>query len=403
MQLQDSIPPSEPPRDRPAPGHVIVAGHGFQLFAESPPLVEAMLADIAAARLRVWMESYIYADDAVGRAVADALVERAQAGLDVRLMIDGFGSFSVPAALLNRLREAGVAVHVFHSLGQILRAPRFLQALNQRNHRKLLVVDERIAYFGGMNVVDPSGIRTTQDAKRRGLPASAGWRDVHVRMEGPRQVEIAALMDRLWRRVHRLPRAKPPRWSVPDFAHAPREAIYFFDSRPTLTDRRPHRVLVPLVQQALREITVSMAYFIPRGRVLRALIKARRRGVRVRVIVPEASDVKIVQWATRHFYEYLLKRGIRIYERRNRMLHSKAMVIDGRWSMIGSCNLDVRSLRINLEFFAVIHSPQLALELNRICLEEMQASRRVDADYCRNRSWWQRQLDRLAWSFRKWL
>jgi len=400
MQLQE---PHSEPGDRQSAERVIVAGHELRLFAESPPLIEAMLADIRAAGSRVWMESYIFADDAAGQAVADALAQRAQAGLDVRLMIDAFGSFSLPGALLNRLRDAGVHVHVFHSLGHVLRAPRILQALNQRNHRKLLVVDERIAYFGGMNVVDQSGIRTVHDAKRRGLPASAGWRDVHARLAGPRQAEIAALMDRLWKRVHRQPRDKPPRWRVPDFSHAPREALYFFASRPTFAERRPHRVLVPLIRQARREIIVSMAYFMPRGRVLRELVKARRRGVRVRVIVPEASDVKLVDWAMRHFYEYLLKRGIRIYERRDRMLHSKAMVIDGRWSVIGSCNLDVRSLRINLEFFAVIHSPPLAVELGRICVEEMQASRRVDADYCRRRTFWRRQLDRLAWSLRKWL
>src|SRR5690606_19696249 len=126
---------------------------------------------------------------------------------------------------------------------------------------------------------------------------------------------------------------------------------------------------VPLMKLARQEITVSMAYFLPIGRVLRALIKARRRGVRVRVIVPGQSDVRLVQWATRHFYGALLRRGIEIYERRDCMLHSKAMVIDGMWSVIGSCNLDARSLRINLEFFAVIRSESLATVLLQICEE----------------------------------
>ena len=119
------------------------------------------------------------------------------------------------------------------------------------------------------------------------------------------------------------------------------------------------------MRQARQEITLSMAYFLPMGRVLRAMVKARRRGARVRVVVPEVSDVRLVQWATRHFYEYLLRRGIHIYERRDRMLHSKAMVVDDRWSVIGSCNLDARSLRINLEFFAVIQSRALAATAGR--------------------------------------
>ena len=319
------------------------------------------------------------------------------------LMVDGFGSFTLSGAMIERLRAAGVGVHVFHSFRRAIRGSQFLQQLNQRNHRKLLVVDDTIAYFGGMNVIDQSGLHTTGDAKARKLPSSAGWRDIHARMVGPRQAEIAAMMDRLWRRVHREPRAKPPRWSVPNFARAPEEAIYFFDSRPSLADRRPHRVLVPLIRQAERDITIAMAYFIPIGRVLRELIRARRRGVRVRVILPGHSDVKLVQWASRHFYEFLLKHGIRIYERHDRMMHAKAMVIDDHWSVIGSCNLDARSLRINLEFLAVVRSGPLAAELSRICTEEIAASTRIDAQMCRNRRWWQRWRNRLAWGLRKWL
>ncbi len=382
-------------------GPVEVAGHEFTLYSESQPLIDAMVADILSARSRVWKETYIYMDDPAGRAVADALCDRARAGLDVRLMIDGFGGFSTPTAMLTRMQEAGVQVHVFHALTQVIRKPRWLRAFNQRNHRKLMVVDEQIAYFGGMNVVDQSGIQTAEDAKA--LPRSAGWRDVHARMVGPRTSEIAAIMDRLWRRVHHEKRGKPPRWRVPNFARTPDDSFYLFDSRPTFGDRRPHRVLVPLMRQARREITVLMAYFLPMGRVLRELVKARRRGARVRVVVPEVSDVPLVQWATRHFYEYLLRRGIHIYERRDRMLHSKALLVDDRWSVIGSCNLDARSLRINLEFFAVIQSKALAALLSEICREEISESHRVTIKMARERSCWRRWLDRLAWNMRKWL
>jgi cardiolipin synthase len=401
MQLRPLA--SEPPEEGHAPRVLHVAGHELQLFVESPPLIDAMLADIRAARNRVWMETYIFADDAVGRAVAEALADRARAGLDVRLVIDAFGSFSLPNSRLQPMRDAGVQVHAFHSLGHILKAPRLVHALNQRNHRKLLVIDDQIAYFGGMNVVDLGGIHTRDDARRQGLPASAGWRDVHARLVGPRQVEISAMMDRLWQGSHHRKRQKSPRWPVPDFSRSAGEALYFFDSRPALRRRRPQRVLIPLIRQARREIMVLMAYFVPLGRVLRELAKARRRGVRVRVILPQSSDVKLVEWATRHFYERLLKRRIEVYERRDRMLHGKAMVVDGRYSVIGSCNLDARSLRFNLEFFAVIDSPEVAAELARIGGEEIAASRRVDAAYCRGRPFWQRSFERFAWSLRKWL
>lgn len=403
MPLTDSTP--SPDSASAALPHVEVAGHQLTIYEVSPPLIAAMVSDIRAAKSRVWMESYIFADDAAGAAVAAALAQRAQAGVDVRLMVDAWGSFSTPTAFFNRLRAAGVQVHLFHGLGEALHALRFLQVVNQRNHRKLLVVDDSIAYFGGMNVVDQSGIHSTADAKDRRLPASAGWLDVHVRLVGPRQSEIADAMLRLWNRVHGLPVVKQSRWPVAEITRTPpdSESLYFFDSRPQFKYRRPQRILVPLICQARHEITLAFAYFVPLGRVLRELLKARKRGVKVRVIVPGQSDVQVVQWATRHFYEFLLKRGVRIYERCDCMLHSKVMVVDGRWSVIGSCNFDARSLRLNLEFFAAIHSRALAQTLTRICQKEMRNSVRVSAAYCRQRSWWQRYRDRLAWSFRKWL
>ncbi len=404
MHQTDPTPLTDPSSRGQEPARVEVAGHQLTLFEESPSLIAAMVADIRAAKSRVWMESYIFAGDDAGRAVAAALADRAKAGLDVRLMVDAWGSFSMPAAMLKQLRAAGVQVHIFHALGEALVGRlKFLRVLNQRNHRKLLVVDERIAYFGGMNVVDQSGIRTPADTKRRHLPAQALWRDVHARMVGPLQAEIAASCERLWRRVHHQPNGRQPRWPVQQMLRAPSDSLFFFDSRPTFKYRRPQRILVPLIREARREVTLSTAYFLPMGRVFRELLRARKRGVRVRVIVPGHSDVKVVQWACRHFYEFLLKRGIRIYERKDRMLHTKAMVVDGKWSVIGSCNLDARSLRLNLEYFAVIHAPQLALALKWICLEDIRNSVRVNAAYCRRRPWWQRLLDRTAWALRKWL
>lgn len=380
-----------------------VAGQSLQLFVESPPLIAAMIRDIRAARTRVWMESYIFADDAAGTAVAAALVERAQAGLDVRLIVDGWGSFATPNAFFKRLRAGGVRVHLYHAISEAFGKLRMLEVLNQRNHRKLLIVDDDIAYFGGMNIVDQSGIHSTEDAKRRHLPASAGWRDVHVRMVGSQQAEIAVVCERLWRRVLHEHLDPLPPISIDPLLHSTQEDISFFGTRPAFKPYRPQRVFVPLIRAAKREIIVSMAYFVPLGRVLRELNRARKRGVRVRIVVPGSSDVRPVQWAARHFYEYLLKRGYRIYERRELMLHSKALVVDRRWSVIGSCNLDARSLWMNLEFLAVSNSPALARALEEICLEEMRNSVRVTADMCRSRTWTQRTLHRLAWSMRKWL
>ena len=382
---------------------VKVAGHELALYEESGPLISAMVEDIYSAKARVWLESYIFANDDAGQAVANALIDRARAGIDVRLMYDAVGSLSTPGALFSRMQEAGVQVHAYHTLREAVRRQALFRIFNRRNHRKLLIVDDQVGYFGGMNIVDQSGLKTVEDAKRHNLPASAGWRDVHARMVGPQQAELAEAFQRLWQRsLHRKPSSWPV-WPIRNMLQTIEESIWFFDCRPSLRYRQPHRMLVPLIRRAKRSITISMAYFIPVGRVLRALLKARRRGVEIRVIVPGKSDVRAVQWASRHLYSYLLHRGIQIYERKDLMLHSKAMVIDGEWSVIGSCNLDPRSLRLNLEFVGVIRSRDAAAAVLRICNYEVENSDCVTLTDCNNRTWLQRAGDRAAWSMRRWL
>ena len=349
------------------------------------------------------METYIFADDRAGHAIAEALAERAQAGLDVRLMYDAVGSFSTPASLFETMREAGVQVHAYHTLAYALQRFKLFSVFNRRNHRKLLVIDDREAYFGGMNIVDQTDVKTVEDAERRDLPSSSGWRDVHVRMIGPQQHQVAEACDWLWRRVHHMKQPRPRRWPIREMLSSRDDSLWLFDARPTLRNRRADRVFLPLIHRAKESITVSMAYFVPEGQVLRELIRARRRGVKVRVIIPGQSDVPVVQAAARHLYAFLLKNKIRIYEHSDQMLHSKVMVIDGLWTIVGSCNLDARSLRLNLEYIGVIRSRSMAAAVLRICQSDLRNSRRVTEEDPRRRSRWRRMLDRAAWSMRRWL
>jgi cardiolipin synthase len=358
-----------------------------------------MVRDIRAARRRVWLETYIFHDDAAGRAVAEALAERARAGLQVRVLYDAVGSQATPGAFFRALEQAGAHVHAFHSLWEALWTFSLLRILNRRNHRKLLVIDDDVAFFGGMNVVD-----TTQGAGPGGdLPASAGWRDVHLRLEGPLQREVADSCDRSWRRAHGEPLPGRPAPYRRAWLLSGEESIQFFDSGPGLKHTRAARLFARLMRGARRRISFSMAYFLPVGRVLRELLRAPRRGVPVRVVVPGASDVPLVQHATRHLYPYLLRRRIRVWERQTNMLHSKVMVVDNAWSVVGSCNLDARSLWINFEFLAVIHSRRLARVLNGVIAHEIARSKRITAESFREGSWWRRLVNRLAWSLRWWL
>jgi len=384
-----------------APVTLTVAGQELTVFVEAVPLIAQMILDIRSAQQRVWLEVYIFHDDAAGRAVAEALKERARAGVEVRLLYDAIGSQATASSLFEEMRQAGVQVHEFHSIWEALWRFSLLRILNRRNHRKLLVIDDRAAYFGGMNIIDAASPLSIEEAEH--LPLSAGWRDVHVRLVGPQQAEIAESFDRSWRQVHGHPVKTRPRPYRQGQLAKGEESIQFFDSGPGRRHSRAFRLFNRLIQTARKKLTFSMAYFLPVGSVLRNLLRARKRGVLVRVVVPGVSDVPVVQRATEHLYALLLRRRFHVYERQVSMLHSKVMIADDEWTIVGSCNLDARSLWINLEFLAVIHSRPLAKIMNEIAAYEVARSLRVTLRSTRKTSWWQRLVNGLAWMFRWWL
>jgi cardiolipin synthase len=390
-----------PAIDSAIPQRVSVAGHDLAIYIESRPLIEAMVEDIRSAQSRVWVESYIFLDDTAGQPIAEALKERARAGIDVRVMADAIGSQTTPWSFFREMEQAGARVHIYHSLWKALGSFSAFRILNRRNHRKLVVIDDMVAYFGGMNLADP--VHLSAIKKTENHPASAGWRDVHIRMTGPQQADVAESFERSWRKAHgeeikRRTRAYRLGMLAPGV-----ESIQFFDSGPGLKHTRAGRIFTRLFKSARHTLTLSMAYFLPVGRVLRALLRAHRRGIFIRVVVPGESDVPIVQRASRWLYTKLIRRRFHIYERQFNMLHSKVIVIDDQWSVVGSCNLDARSLWLNLEFMAVIHSEKFAQALNAVIAHEIERSRRITIQECYERRWWQRLIDRLAWGLRWWL
>lgn len=384
-----------------APPRVQVADNELAIYTDSPSLLAAMIDDIRQARERVWLEVYIILDDPAGRAVAEALMERARAGLDVRLLYDAIGSLTTPSAFFQQMIDAGVQVCVFNPLWKALWRFSFLRILNHRNHRKLLVIDHEVAYFGGMNVVDQASRNRVDQVER--MPSSAGWRDIHVRLTGPRQRELAESFERFWKRTQgeRIPRRPGSR---EDIMVSPEESIQFFDTGPGRRHTRAARVFVRLFRGTCRRLTFSMAYFVPVAGVLRELLRAHRRGVYVQVVVPRDSDVPLVHHATRYLYAKLLRKRFQLFERRTGMLHGKALIVDDEWTVLGSANLDARSMWINYEFVAVIRSRVLARVMNEIIQGEIRMSERMTLKaHLKQTSWWQRLLDRLAWSLRWWL
>jgi cardiolipin synthase len=208
--------------------------------------------------------------------------------------------------------------------------------------------------------------------------------------------------DRSWRLAHgeKVPR-RPRSYRNAVLANEPGESIQLFDAGPR--QARPARLFTRLIRAARRSVTISMAYFLPVGPVLRALRRAARHDVRVRVVVPADSDVPLVQAATRHLYTYLLRRRIRVYERGQKMLHGKVMIVDDEWCVVGSCNLDARSLYFNHEFIAVARSRALAKLLTSVVDTEIALGQRIRYKEYRERHWWRRLLNWCAWMLRWWL
>ncbi|MBA4016551.1 MAG: hypothetical protein C0483_05130 [Pirellula sp.] len=400
MSTTSSPPPSPAETDRPA---IDVAGNELRLFTESPEMIAALTADVRTARRRVWIETYTIAADDTVAGLIEALKERAAAGVECRLLYDSVGSLSTPTAFFDDLRQAGILVHGYHSLSGMFWQTRFFRRFNRRNHRKLAVIDDEIGYFGGMNLVDQSGPPILRNNKVEPERTGRPWRDVHVRLLGPAQTHIASAMNDLWLRVLRKPRPTLELWPTRELFSGKDDAIYFFDSRPTHRQRRPDKVMASILKRAHEKIVVAMAYFVPLRVILLQLFKARKRGVDVELILPGASDVPAVQWAARHLYRILLRRGIRIYEREDQMLHSKAMVVDGRTSVVGSCNFDPRSLRINLEFFGVVRSGAFAAALEQVFVYEKAHSLPIDMRQLEKTPWYRRWLHRFAWWYRHWL
>lgn len=358
---------------------VLASSHNrFELFTEGDDLYRAMLADIAGAWQSVDLESYIFADDDIGRRFAEALAERARAGIRVRMHLDAAGSlFWVSRRLKTYLRQQGAEVRWFHRWSW--RRP---WRYNRRDHRKLLVIDNHRAYLGGFNI---------HRENSRVLYGEQRWRDTHVAMQGGLAQDAGRLFDAFWH-GHRC-------W-LP--ASVSSDSILVHNHTRTCRHRL-RCIYSDAFTAARRRIYLTTPYFVPDHRTQQGLKAAARRGVDVRLLVPGKSDVLITQWAARAAYANLLAAGVRIYEYQPRVLHAKTVVVDGEWAMLGTANLDYRSLFVNYELNLVTLDPDLSSELEQQFLEDLDDSEAILSTRWGRRGWSARLSEAVAWMARRWL
>src|SRR5579859_2517112 len=326
-------------------------GNRVVLLRDGRATFPEMLSAIEGARLHVNLASYMFRSDSTGNVFAEALSAKARTGVQVNLLFDAIGSSDADYALFESMRAAGVDVIEYGPLRPWMRRWSWWR----RDHRKILVVDGKIGFAGGVNIADVFAPAET---------GGGGWRDTHLRIEGPSVADLQRFLIAVWRRAggRRLDRKEylPP---LAEVGVTPARVV----GNTLIWNRWAIRKSVlTAFRAARRSIWVANAYFIPDGSILGELLRARARGVDVRLMLPRKSDVPMVALASRHGYQLLLDEGVRIFEWTGPMLHAKTMVVDGIWSAVGSFNLDRMSLVNNLEVSVNLFDPVVGQELEKM-------------------------------------
>jgi cardiolipin synthase A/B len=369
--------------------HTYSNGNRVQLLRNGTEYFPAVVTAIESARATVYIEAYIFADDASGSVVADALVAAAERGVDVRVVVDGFGSKNyLTQRLRDTLARAGVWLVLYRAdvFPMTFRVSRL-----RRLHRKLVIVDGRIAFVGGINIIDDMN-----------TPGHTPPRiDFAVRVEGPILEPIVAAAHRLWRvlRVVNLdPRTLPP-LTIETDTQADGETTAKFLVRDNFRYRRHiERAYLAAVRSSKDDVTIACAYFFPGIRFRRELIAAAARGVRVTLLLQGHVEYAWLRHASKALYGQLLRGGVRIVEYEASFLHAKVAVVDARWATVGSSNIDPFSLLLAREANVFVRSAVFANQLQAALANlEVQGGQVVDPARWQRRNWLFRSLDWVAY------
>jgi cardiolipin synthase len=375
--------------------HRPVAGNQVDLLIDGPATYAAMFDAIDQARERIALESYIVEADGPGQALAERLLAKCREGVRVCLLFDGFGSIATPGAYFDALRAGGVQVCEYNPLRSWRNV--FSRAVHLRDHRKLLVVDGRVAFVGGINISGVYSAGSSAERRHRDGDSAPPWRDTHVRIAGPLVAELEQLFVAHWNKHADGPiRREAPALPLVPVGHH-RAAVASCDAG---RRRNPfYRALLKAIDAAQQRVYITTAYFVPTPRLLRALAAAARRGVEVRLVLPSQSDAWAPLHAGRSHYGRLLSAGVRVHERQGALLHAKTTVIDGVWATVGSANLDWRSVVHNAECNVIVLDASFGAEMESVFLRDVAASREVTIEDWTRRGWLRRLQEALARRF----
>ena len=368
-----------------ATGVPLIAGNKVTLLFDGPATMREMMAAARAATSSINLETYIFDADEIGNQFADLLIEKQRQGVAVNIMVDAVGALATPTAFFDRMRGAGIRLLIFNPVNPAKARGKW--EVNNRNHRKLMVVDGKVAFTGGINISSTyanSSLFRSRKKPEQVDSDKVGWRDTHVKIEGPAVAPLQWSFLDLW--VKQDGGELPQATYFPTLSPAGDKILRVLASDPD-HESDIYKALVVAITEAKTSIHITSAYFVPDQQIVDALIAAAKRGVDVRLVLPGVSDHGLIRYAGQAFYDQLLSGGVRIFELQIAVLHAKTAVIDGGWSTIGSANIDRRSFIHNYELNVVVVDPAFGASMESAFNEDLRDSKEVTLERWRHRPW----------------
>jgi cardiolipin synthase A/B len=366
-------------------GGVVVGGNRIDVLLNGDEIFPAKLDLIRAARKTITYAQYVFEEGEPAADTAQALAERCRAGVKVHVLVDAVGSLMMPSQYRDWLTEAGCELALYRPL-----SPWAMDRVNNRNHRRILVVDGRAGVTGGSGT---SG-KWSGNGRQEGQ-----WRDTDLRLEGPVVSQLQGAFAENWLEATGVALGGPDYFPSPIEPKGQVES-QIVRSSPAGGSVAMYTMFLLAIASARRSIYITNPYFVPDDKMLSTLLQARQRGVRVVLLLPGATDHNLVRQASRSELGRLLQAGVKVYEYRAALLHAKTMVIDSIWATVGSTNLDRRSFELNEELNLVVYNPDIARRLEGVFEADLRGSREVTYEAWKNRGILSRFLEALSLPFR---
>ena len=382
-------------------GSPLIKGNKVSLLVDGPATYAAMFKEVENAKDHINIETFIFEGDEMGNKLANLLLKKQSEGVQVSIIYDSVGSLGTPGSFFDRLKDGGIYVLEFNPVNPAKSFwRRFLRwQPTHRDHRKILIVDGRVAITGGVNIssVYSGRLSGREERDEKIIP----WRDTDVRIEGPAVAELQRLFLDTWHREKGPDLAE--RNFFPQLKEVGGDLVQVVGSTPGAENRITFIMYVSAITFSENSAHLTSSYFVPDDQTLKALTDAARRGVDVKIILPKETDSWMALYAGRYYYSNLLKSGVKIYQRRNAILHAKTAVIDGVWATVGSTNMDFWSFLRQDEVNAIILGRDFSAAMEKMFVSDLEESDQIKLEEWKERPLFPRIREWLAHLFSRWL